>query len=140
MTAMNKLTTTYETTREFDEKGNVTHEIHTETREEPDCASYTVTTSTTSDEDIAEMLDGLIELQEPTPSILDIITGAAGIASIIASKETIREYDADGKVVRETVTETTEDDDTMYFPPFQTYQETVKPWWGEPSCTCKTNS
>lgn len=28
MTAMNKLTTTYETTREFDEKGNVTHEIH----------------------------------------------------------------------------------------------------------------
>lgn len=35
--------------------------------------------------DIAEMLDGLIELQEPTPSILDIITGAAGIASIIAS-------------------------------------------------------
>lgn len=24
MTAMNKLTTTYETTREFDEKGNVT--------------------------------------------------------------------------------------------------------------------
>ena len=83
--AMNKLTTTYETTREFDEKGNVTHEIHTETREEPDCASYTVTTSTTSDEDIAEMLDGLIELQEPTPSILDIITGAAGIASIIAS-------------------------------------------------------
>ena len=68
MTAMNKLTTTYETTREFDEKGNVTHEIHTETREEPDCASYIVTTSTTSDEDIAEMLDGLIELQEPTPS------------------------------------------------------------------------
>ena len=47
MTAMNKLTTTYETTREFDEKGNVTHEIHTETREEPDCAGYTVTTSTT---------------------------------------------------------------------------------------------
>lgn len=55
-------------------------------------------------------------------------------------KETVREYDTDGKVVRETVTETTEDDDTMYFPPFQTYQETVKPWWGEPSCTCKTNS
>lgn len=85
MTTMNKLTTTYETTREFDEKGNVTHEIHTETREEPDCVGYTVTTSTTSDEDIAEMLDGLIELQEPTPSLLDIIAGAAGIASIIAS-------------------------------------------------------
>ena len=47
--------------------------------------NHDVTTSTTSDEDIAEMLDGLIELQEPTPSILDIITGAAGIASIIAS-------------------------------------------------------
>lgn len=55
-------------------------------------------------------------------------------------KETVREYDADGKVVRETVTETTEDDDTMYFPQFQTYQETVKPWWGEPTCACKTNS
>ena len=55
-------------------------------------------------------------------------------------KETVREYDADGKVVRETVTETTEDDDTMYFPQFQTYQKTVKPWWSEPSCTCKTNS
>ena len=36
-------------------------------------------------------------------------------------KETVREYDADGKVVRETVTETTEDDDTMYFPQFQTF-------------------
>lgn len=22
----------------------------------------------------------------------------------------------------------------------ETVQETVKPWWGEPSCTCKTNS
>ena len=55
-------------------------------------------------------------------------------------KETVREYDADGKVVRETVTETTEDDDTMDFPQFQAYQETVKPWWGEPSYTCKTNS
>ena len=44
------------------------------------------------------------------------------------------------RTMRETVTETTEDDDTMYFPQFQTYQETVKPWWSEPSCTCKTNS
>lgn len=40
-------------------------------------------------------------------------------------KETVREYDADGKVVRETVTETTEDDDTMYFPQFQTDRKSV---------------
>lgn len=55
-------------------------------------------------------------------------------------KETVREYDADGKIVRETVTETTEDDDTIYFPSVPIYQEPVKPWCGEPSCTCKTNS
>ena len=61
MTAMNKLTTTYETTREFDEKGNVTHEVHTETREEPDCAGYTVTTSTTSDEDIADIVNEVLK-------------------------------------------------------------------------------
>lgn len=76
-------------------------------------------------------------------SLGDVELNAVHIRTLMIKrtiKETVREYDADGKVVRETVTETTEDDDTMYFPPFQTYQETVKPWWGEPSCTCKTNS
>lgn len=38
-------------------------------------------------------------------------------------KETIHEYDADGKLLRETITETTEDDDS-------TYQYTYPmPWW-----------
>ena len=31
-------------------------------------------------------------------------------------KETVREYDEEGKMVRETVTETVEDDDTIYWP------------------------
>lgn len=35
-------------------------------------------------------------------------------------KETVTEYDKDGKVIRETVTETTEDDDTQ-FTPFYPY-------------------
>lgn len=32
-------------------------------------------------------------------------------------KETVSEYDSDGKLVRQIVTETTEDDDTMYYHP-----------------------
>jgi len=31
-------------------------------------------------------------------------------------KETIREFDKDGKVIRETIPETVEDDDTTYYP------------------------
>ena len=34
-------------------------------------------------------------------------------------KETVTEYDENGRVVRETVTETTEDDDTAYYPSWQ---------------------
>lgn len=33
-------------------------------------------------------------------------------------KETVREYDVDGRLVRETATETSEDDDTVYYPPY----------------------
>lgn len=36
-------------------------------------------------------------------------------------KETVKEYDESGKVIRETVTETTEDDDTVYFPQSTSY-------------------
>lgn len=31
-------------------------------------------------------------------------------------RETVKEYDEKGNVIRETVTETTEDDDTVYYP------------------------
>lgn len=33
-------------------------------------------------------------------------------------KETVREYDTEGRLLRETVTETSEDDDTIYYPPY----------------------
>ncbi len=58
-------------------------------------------------------------------------------------KETIREYDESGKVIKETVTETTEDDDTVYWPYTVTnpcYCPTAEPpeWWTKgPTCTCK---
>lgn len=41
-------------------------------------------------------------------------------------KETVNEYDKDGRLVRQTITETSEDDDTQYYPyPYYpyTYQE-----------------
>lgn len=56
-------------------------------------------------------------------------------------KETINEYDKDGKIIRQTVTETQEDDDTQYIP-YQTqfwYGDGVKPWWNDgPTCRCNT--
>lgn len=60
-------------------------------------------------------------------------------------KETVREYDTDGKLLKETVTETTEDDDTTYFPPFNPYPyaspSTPSPWWSvEPTCTCDASN
>lgn len=33
-------------------------------------------------------------------------------------KETVREFDTDGRLLRETVTETSEDDDTVYYPSY----------------------
>ena len=36
-------------------------------------------------------------------------------------RETVREYDADGKVVKQTVTETTEEDDTVYYPTYNPF-------------------
>ena len=56
-------------------------------------------------------------------------------------KETVREYDENGNLIRETVTETTEDDDTAYFPyyvPVQ-YETTGTPYPFrsiEPTCIC----
>ena len=56
--------------------------------------------------------------------------------------ETVKEYNDTGKLVKETITETTEDDSTEYVPYFPTYPvypafpETGKPWWTyAPTCT-----
>lgn len=58
-------------------------------------------------------------------------------------KETIREYDEDGHLTRETVTETTEDDDNVYSPyyvfPPSSAPDTIRPWCGEPIYTCNTS-
>lgn len=58
-------------------------------------------------------------------------------------KETINEYDKDGNIVKQTITETTEDDDTQYWPynptPLTTpYAPT--PWWGEVTYTTASNA
>lgn len=46
-------------------------------------------------------------------------------------KETITEYDKDGNIVRQTVTETQEDDGTQVIPyrPQFWYRDDVRPWW-----------
>jgi hypothetical protein len=56
--------------------------------------------------------------------------------------ETVKEYDEAGKLIKETVTETTEDDSTEYIPYFPTYPaypvipDTGRPWWTYgPTCT-----
>lgn len=56
-------------------------------------------------------------------------------------KETIREYDKDGKLIRETVTETVENDDTVYYPayypqnPSYTNEPSApNPWWEHVTC------
>ena len=56
-------------------------------------------------------------------------------------KEIVREYDESGNLIRETVTETTEDDDTVYYPYYVPSPygpaETPNPFWSiEPTCTC----
>lgn len=56
-------------------------------------------------------------------------------------KEIVREYDEDGKLLRETTTETTEDDDTVYFPSFNSNPYTPSPWWStEPTCICNASN
>lgn len=54
-------------------------------------------------------------------------------------RETVKEYDEKGNVVRETVTETTEDDDAVYYPYYApmpyTPINTPTPWWNVPEAT-----
>lgn len=44
-------------------------------------------------------------------------------------KETVTEYDKDGNILKQTVTETTEDDDTKYWP-YNPSPYTPYPWTG----------
>lgn len=52
-------------------------------------------------------------------------------------KETVNEYDGNGNLVRQTITETTEDDDTQYW-------QSVPPqrfWWNQgPMCECSADN
>ncbi len=54
-------------------------------------------------------------------------------------RETVKEYDEKGNVIRETITETTEDDDTVYYPYYApapyTPINTPTPWWNVPEAT-----
>ncbi len=58
-------------------------------------------------------------------------------------KETISEYDKDGRLIRQTVTETSENDDTQYFPytlPPYTAQGTYPRWLADgPTCSCSSD-
>lgn len=52
-------------------------------------------------------------------------------------KETVREYDTDGRLLKETVTETSENDDTVYYP---SYTPNTNPiiYGTEITCDCST--
>lgn len=54
-------------------------------------------------------------------------------------RETVKEFDEKGNVIRETVTETTEDDDTVYYPYYAptpyTPINTPTLWWNVPEAT-----
>lgn len=52
-------------------------------------------------------------------------------------KETVNEYDSDGKLIKQTITETTEDDDTIYYPSYPIQYPTV--YGVEPTCVCNTS-
>jgi len=54
--------------------------------------------------------------------------------------ETIKEYDENGKLTRETITETTEDDNNTYYPQ-QPYAPFVPVTYNtETTCNCKKNN
>lgn len=47
--------------------------------------------------------------------------------------ETTKEYDTEGRLIKETVVETTEDDDSVYYP-FITNPCVPTPWGSTPTC------
>ena len=55
-------------------------------------------------------------------------------------KETIREYDDSGNLIRETITETTEDDDTQIVPYFPTVNPQYAPYCDNGITCCQTAS
>lgn len=67
--------TTYETKYEYDETGKVIHAVETETVDVPNGCIC---------DDCAPLFEGVIE-SEDAPSALDIITGAAGLATLAAA-------------------------------------------------------
>lgn len=52
-------------------------------------------------------------------------------------KETVSEYDSDGKLIKQTITETTEDDDTIYYSSYPIQYPTI--YGVEPTCVCNTS-
>lgn len=86
MIAKTTQTNTIETRFEYDESGKMTRRIVTETLEIPEIPAFEATvcacdcTNTDENSDV----DMNVELEAET-SLLDVIMGAAGIASIIAS-------------------------------------------------------
>lgn len=69
--------TTYETKMEYDNDGKVTRKVTTETVDTPDAPVCFCG-------DCADLLEDTIELQSG-PSVLDIIFGAAGVATLTAA-------------------------------------------------------
>lgn len=73
--------TTYETNLEYNDYGKVSRKVVTETVDIPD-SDYTVVYDCC--DGYADLLEDTIEFEEE-PSLLDVIAGVAGIASIVAS-------------------------------------------------------
>ncbi len=55
-------------------------------------------------------------------------------------KETVYEYDENGKMIKQTVTETTEDDDTIYYPSVPLNTPYTPPSWCRDGITCQYNT
>lgn len=78
---MAKQTTTFDTKYEYDGSGNLVHKVATETRDIPDAPLFSAECVC---DDCAPIFENELEVEE-TPSVLDFIAGAAGVASIAAS-------------------------------------------------------
>lgn len=86
MIAKTTQTNTIETKFEYDESGKMTRRIVTETLEVPEVPAFEATVCACDCNDIDEDSDVDIDVElEAAVSPLDVIMGAAGIASIIAS-------------------------------------------------------
>lgn len=82
--AMTKQTNVTDTVYEYDANGKMTHKVVTETLEIPDMSPVATVTTCACDCDDDFEADMYAEFEVPV-SPLEVITAAAGIASIIAS-------------------------------------------------------